>query len=165
MEPLYTLVYETGFESIGGFQSGTLSDNYAFRGTVGYQWGFIYGCVTRENALVGGQSMMLSWNPLNPSNLGYAFTNFYMVAPSRITFKAQGMNGLALEIKYLEKDKYLPISIGIFDLSEMMQDFQVELELTGELKFQFWIHVPEPMPEAISEIRLDDVQFYQKEVA
>ncbi len=138
---------------------------YRFRGAVGYQWGFLYGCVSSGEPLSGSQSMLLSWDPAHPDYVGFAFMNFSVVDPGAIVFIAQGGEGLSLQIAYQVGDEFGWHQAAVIMPDETAREFRVELgqEVAGQVKFRFMLVLPDPIPTVTSDIRFDQVRILPKD--
>lgn len=159
-----TLAYYTGFEPTEGFTLGTQYNNIdeALNGPASQQWGIVYGAASTTSPICDTASMQMRWYAANPTNIGYARTNFDVTHATRIQFKAKSTNGLNAIVSYSTDGGNTYVD-SLFELTTMARTYELVVSETAEydnVRFKFSIALPETAPTATSRLYIDSVNIF-----
>ena len=159
-----TLAYYTGFEPTEGFTLGTQYNNIdeALNGPASQQWGIVYGAASTTSPICDTASMQMRWYTANPTNIGYARTNFDVTHATRIQFKAKSTNGLNAIVSYSTDGGNTYVD-SLFELTTMARTYELVVSETAEydnVRFKFSIALPETAPTATSRLYIDSVSIF-----
>jgi predicted extracellular nuclease/sulfur carrier protein ThiS len=138
------IAYSTGFESSEGFVASTTYNNTTIKydGPVGQKWGIYHGTVSINNVISGSQSLQMRWYLASPANLGYAFTNFDISNPTKVTFKAKrAAQVIGVTVSYSIDGGTSYVNGQTYSLTTTASDYTYIISESGEfsnvrLKFQ-----------------------------
>jgi uncharacterized repeat protein (TIGR02543 family) len=153
------IVYQTGFESAGGFTADTVYNNVELKttGSTGMEWSFYFGTPSTTGPITAAQSAQLRYYTATPNNHGYAVMTFDVYNVTKVEFKALNTSSNNLRVQYSVDGGNTFTGDQVYSLGTASADFTYNVNQIGPVRLKFTLV---PGSTNGSRVTIDDVKIY-----